>query len=143
MRTDPQDAQEPVLTEHRCNCGPRECLHPSNLRRGFRCAVETADRTALRASMQQDEATLNKTLRGLTPPSVEAWELIFGPLDADERAEMSKMLASFAAMVITHHKHHWMPLPAPPIQKEEEQAPRMDTLGAGTDSRTASSREPK
>jgi hypothetical protein len=67
-----------------------------------------------------DEATLNKTLRELTRPSIEAWEL-FWELDDEQRVQMSKMLASFAAMVVTHHQHRYLrasPVPEAPQQDE-------------------------
>jgi hypothetical protein len=67
-----------------------------------------------------DEATLNKTLRELTRPSIEAWEL-FWELDDEQRVQMSKMLASFAAMVVTHHQHRY--LRASPVPEAPQQGP--------------------
>jgi hypothetical protein len=71
-----------------------------------------------------DEATLNKTLRELTRPSIEAWEL-FWELDDEQRVQMSKMLASFAAMVVTHHQHRYLrasPVPEAPQKTDHGEA---------------------
>jgi len=46
-----------------CNCGPRECLHPSNLLEGFQCKVATAGPpTAIREQIDQLKAPERRNL---------------------------------------------------------------------------------
>ena len=57
----------------------------------------------MRESPRFTERELMHLFRPMTKPSIEAWEL-FWTLDEDQRREMASMLASFAAMIVIHHR---------------------------------------
>ena len=64
-----------------------------------RCLRDAADELDAALAQISTKPT-NQSLRKITAPSITAWEILYGPLDDEQRREMGMMLASFAAMAI-------------------------------------------